>query len=227
MIDDNQKPYTDRTDGLYDPARFSLHHLEMFLSVQIRSWSVWSSSILTSWSRDRRYIRWSVWPSSCLPGRSRSSLRDVPHISWIGSVLYKSCTTSRSRLGSIDDLDSDLSHIFWWWQNMVPVIWMCQEKIAVDPATPSPPVSIGCKKKKIKVKPTRLPRASRNFFFFCDCFACFALLCLPFLPCLPCLPCWPYALQMCPITILTNHVSWYGGMAEFNMVFRRFRSSFW
>ena len=45
-------------------------------------------------------------------GREPYNLHDLGHVSWVGSVLHRSCTTSRNgRLGSIDDLDRDLSDL--------------------------------------------------------------------------------------------------------------------
>ena len=47
-----------------------------------------------------------------LPGGEPYNLHDVRHVSWVGSVLYRSCTSHYGRLGCIDDLvDRDLSDL--------------------------------------------------------------------------------------------------------------------
>ena len=66
-----------------------------------------------------RYFKADLFPIlyiSCIScGRVGPVLHDlsiVARISWVGSVLYRSCTTSHNgRIGSVDDLDRDLSWI--------------------------------------------------------------------------------------------------------------------
>ena len=47
-----------------------------------------------------------------LPGDTHCNLHDLRgHISWVGSVLYRSCTTSHNGKEELNDLDHNLSII--------------------------------------------------------------------------------------------------------------------
>ena len=46
------------------------------------------------------------------PDGSCINLHDLPYVSWVGSVLYISCTTSHTGRLDLDDLDHDLCDVW-------------------------------------------------------------------------------------------------------------------
>ena len=80
-----------------------------------RSWSVWSVwsvwYIPTSWSRSSRTDRFLIYDLvHHVAAWERYNLHDIGQLSWVEYVIHTLCTTSHNgRLGSIDDLDRDLS----------------------------------------------------------------------------------------------------------------------
>ena len=59
------------------------------------------------------YDLYDLYDVAHVAGWELYNLHDLGHVSWVGSALYRSCTTSHNgRLGStVDDLDRDLSDL--------------------------------------------------------------------------------------------------------------------
>ena len=58
------------------------------------------------------YDLYDLYDLAHVAGLEPYNLIDLAHLSWVGSVLHRSCTAShRSRLGSVVGLDRDLSDL--------------------------------------------------------------------------------------------------------------------